>query len=61
LKRRMHTIFCLGIILAVLGGGLFGCAKEGPGEKAGKKIDKAVDQAGEQIDKAAEKVRDIVK
>lgn len=51
----------MAVALAILGGAVFGCTKEGPGEKAGKKIDKAVEQAGEQMDKAAEKVRDIVK
>ena len=40
---------------------LSGCTKEGPVEKAGKKIDKTIEKAGEQIEKAGEKVQDAVK
>ena len=35
--------------------GLAGCQPEGPGEKAGKKIDKAAEKAGDHIDKGLEK------
>ena len=38
-----------------------GCTKEGPVEKAGKKVDKTIEKAGEQIEKAGEKVQDAVK
>jgi hypothetical protein len=41
--------------------GLSGCTKEGPAEKAGKKIDKAIEKAGEEIEKAGQKVQDAVK
>jgi hypothetical protein len=37
------------------------CTKEGPVEKAGKKVDKAIEKTGEQIEKAGEKVQDSVK
>lgn len=40
---------------------LSGCKKEGPLEKAGKKVDKAIEKTGEQIEKAGEKVKDAVK
>jgi hypothetical protein len=41
---------------------LAGCPqKEGPGEKAGKAVDKAVDKAGQQMEKAGENVRDAAK
>jgi hypothetical protein len=39
--------------------GLSGCEKrEGPAERAGKEIDKAVDKAGQQIERAGEKIQD---
>lgn len=60
MKRSLRKGLTLCIALALLIG-LWGCAEEGPAEKAGKKIDKAVEQAGEQMDKAAQKVRDIAK
>jgi hypothetical protein len=41
---------------------LAGCPqKEGPGERAGKQVDKAMDKAGQQIEKAGEKVQDVAK
>jgi F0F1-type ATP synthase membrane subunit b/b' len=49
------------LMVIVLMVGLFGCTKEGPVEKAGKKIDKTIEKAGEQIEKAGEKVQDVVK
>jgi hypothetical protein len=49
------------LITMVLILGLSGCTKEGPIEKAGKKIDKTVEKAGEQIEKAGDKVQDAVK
>ena len=47
-------------IIASLVVGLSGCTKEGPVEKAGKKVDQTVEKAGEQIEKAGEKVKDAV-
>ena len=42
--------------------GLYGCQKqEGPAERAGKEIDKAVEKAGQQIEKAGEKIQDAAK
>jgi hypothetical protein len=49
------------LIMVVLMVGLSGCTKEGPVEKAGKKIDKTVEKAGEQIEKAGDKIQDAVK
>ena len=48
-------------MMMVLMVGLYGCQKEGPLEKAGKKVDKAIEKAGEQIEKAGEKVKDAAK
>jgi predicted small lipoprotein YifL len=55
--RSIITVLMM-IILVV---GLSGCHKEGPLEKAGKKVDKAIEKTGEQIEKAGEKVKDAVK
>ncbi|MGP1680616.1 MAG: hypothetical protein ACTS6J_26115 [Burkholderiales bacterium] len=42
--------------------GLSGCPqKEGPAEKAGKSVDKAMDKAGEQIEQAGKNVQDAAK
>jgi predicted small secreted protein len=52
------------VVLAVgaLGAALSGCQKEeGPAERAGKAMDKAVDTAGQQIEKAGEKIQDAAK
>ena len=49
------------LMMIVLIIGLYGCPKEGPVEKAGKKIDKKIEKAGEQIENAGDKVQDAVK
>ena len=39
-----------------------GCQKqEGPAERAGKQVDKAVEKTGQQIEKAGEKIQDAAK
>ena len=43
--RGIFIVILLAFVL-----GLAGCQSEGPGEKAGKKIDKAVDKAGKAIE-----------
>jgi hypothetical protein len=37
---------------------LAGCEKEGPAEKAGKKIDKVIEKAGEKAEEAGDKVKE---
>jgi len=49
------------LMIIILMTGLSGCTKEGPVEKAGKKVDKAIEKTGKQIEKAGEKVKDAVK
>jgi hypothetical protein len=61
------------LVLGALVAGLSGCQKkEGPAERAGKEIDKAVektdqqinkgvDKAGEKLEKAGEKMQDAAK
>lgn len=36
------------------------CDKEGPAEKAGKKIDEAVEKSGDKIEEAGDKVEDAL-
>ena len=39
--------------------GLLACEKkEGPAERAGKDVDKAIDKVGQQVEKAGEKIQD---
>lgn len=50
------------VVAALLVFAFGGCQKEeGPAEKAGKEIDKAVRDAGEAMEKAAESVKEAVK
>jgi hypothetical protein len=60
MKNFVRSVATAVMTIALLVG-VSGCTKEGPVEKAGKKIDKAIEKAGEQIEKAREKVRDAVK
>ena len=44
------------LVVGVLVAGLSGCKKkEGPAERAGKEIDKAVEKTGQEVNKAVEK------
>jgi len=49
------------ITVVLLGVTLSACQKEGPGEKAGKEIDKAAKDAGQAIEKAVDSVKDATK
>jgi predicted small lipoprotein YifL len=60
MKKSVQSVITA-LMVIVLMVGLSGCTKEGPVEKAGKKIDKTIEKAGEQIEKAGEKVHDAVK
>lgn len=55
--RRISLAF--GAIL--LGLTLVACEKEGPAEKMGKEVDKAVEKTGQAMEKAAEDVKDTAK
>lgn len=50
-----------GLVLCVAAAALTACQQEGPAERAGKKVDKAVEKAGDKVDKAADKVGDALK
>jgi hypothetical protein len=60
MKKFVQSVITV-LMMIILMFGLSGCTKEGPVEKAGKKIDKAIEKAGDQIEKAGEKVKDAVK
>jgi len=47
----LRKFFMLAVAVLLLAG-FYGCKKEGPAEKAGKKIDKAVDDARKTFDDA---------
>jgi hypothetical protein len=50
------------LVMALLGLTLSACQKEeGPGEKAGKEVDKAVKEAGQSMEKAADAVKEATK
>ena len=49
------------LAITVLLVGVSGCKKEGPVERAGKKIDETVEKGGEQVEKAGKNIQDDVK
>lgn len=49
------------LAITVLLVGISGCKKEGPVERAGKKIDETVEKGGEQVEKAGKNIQDDVK
>jgi uncharacterized protein YjbJ (UPF0337 family) len=40
------------MVVALLIAGIYGCEKEGPAEKAGKKLDQAMEDAKDKLDEA---------
>jgi hypothetical protein len=50
----MKKILLVAAALALLGA----CNREGPAEKAGRKVDQAADKAGRAIEKAGDNIRD---
>ena len=54
--RKVFWVFCSGIIIV----SFTACKKEGPAERAGKKIDETVEKAGEKIEESAEKAGDKI-
>jgi hypothetical protein len=60
MKKFVQSVITALMTIALMVG-LSGCTKEGPVEKAGKKVDKAIETTGEQIEKAGENVQDAVK
>jgi hypothetical protein len=59
---KIRGSVCAVVALSVLVLGLSACEKkEGPMERAGKQVDKAVDSAGQQVEKAGQKIQDAAK
>jgi len=58
LGKSVSAALIMGALLAVL----TGCQKqEGPAERAGKEVDKAVDKVGKKIEKAGDSIQDAAK
>ena len=52
----------MGLVTGILVLGLSACEKkEGPAERAGKQVDKAVTDVGKKIEKAGENIQDAAK
>jgi hypothetical protein len=64
-EKRMTRIrngLCAGLAMSFLIVGLAACEKkEGPAERAGKEVDKAVQSAGQQLEKAGQQIQDAAK
>lgn len=59
---KLNKSVMAALIMSALIAGLFGCQKkEGPAERAGKQIDKALEKAGQQIEKTGEKIENSAK
>jgi len=59
---KLGKRFVAALVMSALIAGLFCCQKkEGPAERAGKRIDQGVEQAGQQIEKAGEKIQAAAK
>ncbi len=59
---KIREIVAAGLAVSILFGGLAACEKkEGPGERAGKQLDKAVETTGKKIEEAGEKIQDAAK
>ena len=59
---RIRNSIAAGLALSVFVLGLSACEKkEGPAERAGKEIDKAIDKAGQQIEKSGQQLQDAAK
>lgn len=54
--------FASALLMGLLLATVYGCEKkEGPVEKAGKEVDKAVTTAGQKIEKAGDNIQDAAK
>ena len=56
---KIGSSICAALAMTVFIVGLSACEKkEGPAERAGKEVDKAVEKVGEQVEKAGQKIQD---
>jgi len=59
---KIRNAVIAGVATGILIVGLSGCEKkEGPAERAGKEIDKAVQSAGQKLEKAGQDIQDAAK
>jgi len=59
---KIHKRVSAGLAMSILIAGLSACdKKEGPAERAGKEVDKAVQSAGEKLEKAGQQIQDAAK
>jgi hypothetical protein len=62
---RFYIHLCSMVLAGLLvAGSLAACKKEGgegPAERGGKQIDKAMDKAGQEMEKAGDKIKEAVK
>lgn len=56
----MKKIIALSMAVLLCGFLALGCEKEGPAEKAGKKIDQAVEKTGDKVEEATDKMGDTI-
>ena len=58
---KISQIFSTALILSASIVVLSACQKEGPMERAGKDLDKAVESVGQQVEKAGDSIQDAAK
>ncbi len=59
---KIRDSIVAGLAMSVFIFGLSACEKkEGPAERAGKEVDKAVGSAGQQLEKAGQQIQDAAK
>jgi len=59
---KIRNSIAAALAMSILMVGLSACEKkEGPAERAGKAVDKAVDSAGQKLEKAGQDVQDAAK
>lgn len=56
-KKSLLNLTAMGIVALALAG----CEQEGPAEKAGKEIDKAVSQAGQEMEKVGDSIQEATR
>ena len=62
LEMKLGKTIGAALFMSALLIALSGCQKqEGPAEKAGKEMDKAVEKAGQQVEKAGDAIQDAAK
>ncbi|MBI9112736.1 hypothetical protein [Maridesulfovibrio ferrireducens] len=54
IMKKLVFVLCLVAFLSVA----YGCEKEGPAEKAGKKMDQALDNAGDSLKEMGDKIKE---